>query len=148
HVRAMLQGKEVAVPAFAGTPATYDHLFSVLTEPRRVSLPLWRIRAGPETFSLPGAAGRRFAEGFGTSLDEEARKLVVAKGSGRVGDIDTLVGGLKSVKASERRRHADELGLIGPEAKKAVPALIALLKDAEVSVRLAAATALVRIVPS
>jgi HEAT repeat protein len=147
HVRAMVQGKEVVVTAFAATPTASDQLFSLLMEPRRVALPMWQIRAGPEITRLPGCTPRRFGEGYACELDEEGRKLVVARGSGRAADVETLVAGLKDAKGSVRRRHAEELGVIGPQARAAVPGLAGLLKDAEPTTRVAAATALVRVAP-
>lgn len=42
----MLQGKEVIVPSLAATLAAGDQLYSMLLEPRRLSLPMWQIRAG------------------------------------------------------------------------------------------------------
>src|SRR5262249_8819962 len=89
HVRAMLQGKEVVVTAFAATPTASDQLFSLLIEPRRVALPMWQIRAGPEITRLPGGTPKRFGEGYARELDEEAKKLVVARGGGRAADVQT-----------------------------------------------------------
>ena len=56
--------------------------------------------------------------------------------------IQKLVEDLKSPFAEDRRHSAEALKGIGPEAVKAVPALLAALKDDDEGVRAAAANAL------
>jgi HEAT repeat protein len=146
-VRTMLQGKEVVVPAFAGSPVVGDLVFSLLAEPRRLPMALWQIRAGQNVFRIPAGTPKRFAEGYALHIDDEARKLIIGKGSSRAAELDTLLVGLKHESARTRIRYADEIGLIGPEAKRAATPLSALLKDSEAPVRLAAASALARIEP-
>ena len=50
--------------------------------------------------------------------------------------IPQLVAALKSRDATTRRKAANTLGLAGPDARAAVPALIEALKDSDAQVRL------------
>jgi HEAT repeat protein len=63
-------------------------------------------------------------------------------GSGGDGDAGRWERALRSAGAPERRRAADALGLAGPAAREALPALAQALQDGDEAVRLNAAYAL------
>src|SRR5215470_14550082 len=66
------------------------------------------------------------------------------KAQENAGQVTDFVRQLQSHDADVRSSAADDLGRIGKNAKEAVPALIAALKDQTAGVRISAATALGR----
>jgi hypothetical protein len=129
HVAAMLEGKEVTVPALDRSWYVYKQLFYMGPDLTR-KLPVWRIKAGLKILELP---------------KDEKSPLVVGRGTGQSERVPALVKSLAQAEAKAKTETAAELGRIGPPAQAAVPALTEALKDADGRVRIGAAVALLQI---
>jgi HEAT repeat protein len=155
HVTAIVAGREVIVPALRfdvlGTEpdksvarkvehwATLEAVSSGRLM-RGKEWPIWRIKAGlklPDyTFAL-----------VHDSLEGKA-KHIVGDGPADPEDVPALVKALKYDEARVRIDAAEDLGLIGPKAADAVPALLKIAeRDADPLVRIAAAKAVAGIDP-
>ena len=75
-------------------------------------------------------------------------RYFVGLGAGDATNVPPLVKVLKDGKSHERIEAAEELGLIGPNARDAVSALTDAMKDADVKVSLSAAESLALIDPT
>ena len=155
HVTAIVAGREVVVPALRFDVLGAEPDKSVARKIERWATleavssgrlmrgkewPVWRIKAGlklPDyTFAL-----------VHDSLEGKAKHIV---GDGPAGpeDVPALTKALKHDEARVRIDAAEDLGLIGPLAADAVPALLKLAEsDGEPLVRIAAAKAVASIDP-
>src|SRR5260370_3766385 len=77
-----------------------------------------------------------------TKLLGAAAAFLCLIGSVQAADVDDLVKQLKDKETDVRRKAAKELADAGPDAKPAVPMLIAALKDSDLFVRRFSAQAL------
>jgi HEAT repeat protein len=134
HVTAMVAGKEVVVTAlrweegrpYAQTAEDYRNLVR-----SRGSSPIWRIKASTQLL------------GYDQVIKNKAN--IIGLGAGGADDVPELVKGLKDASAQVRAESAEDLGLIGPQAKAAIPNLSEATKDRDRQVRLGAVIALARI---
>lgn len=133
HVAAMVGGKTVTVTAlrwdlnrpYAQMATDFRNLFR-----GQGADPVWRMKASTQL------------SGFQQVVDNPANRVGLG---GDPADVPALLKALSNPEARLRADAADDLGLIGPAAKAAVPALNAALKDKEPLVRISAAVALVRV---
>jgi HEAT repeat protein len=117
--------------------------------------PAQRVRAA-EQLAFYGAEARdavpdllRAAAGEDHALRKASLAALVLIGKPRVDDLPLLEPLLQASAPLELRRHVlDSLALLGPEAKSATSSIVALLKDAEVEIRVQAARALGRLGPA
>jgi HEAT repeat protein len=136
HVTAVLAGKEVVITAMPHGQNGFGAYFHMAfrTPLGAKDFPVQRVRA---SLKMPGVAYQ-----IGTDP-----QFFVGLGAGDAGDVPPLIDALKHKDARLRTQAADDLGMIGPQAKAAVPALAGALTDAEAEVRLAAAASLAKIDP-
>nr|AEH26466.1 conserved exported hypothetical protein [uncultured Acidobacteria bacterium A2] len=95
--------------------------------------PVWRIKASQKLY------------GYQQTISNKAN--IVGAGAGD-DDVPALIKKLDDVSDAARLEAAEDLGFIGPAAKKALPALGEKLTDKNALVRVNAATALARIDPA
>ncbi|HEX7896905.1 MAG TPA: HEAT repeat domain-containing protein [Planctomycetota bacterium] len=123
----MTAGKEVVVPAvsYAGTNPQGGFAMAIHYRSSLRGVPLCRLKAS-------------------VKLTSYRPEQLVGPNGGTEADVPAL---LPALEGPARADAAEELSRIGPPAKAAVPALVKLLKDKDVDVRLAAASALAAIEP-
>jgi HEAT repeat protein len=156
HVTTILDGKEAVVPALKyevlglalGSGkwierkhehwATYEAVGAGRLM-RGKEWPVWRIKA---SLKMPGLTHMLIQE----SLLGDS-KFLVGDGPGGPEEVTAWTKALKQDEARVRIEAAEELGLIGPAAKDALPGLLALFEDANPLVRVAAAKAVANIDP-
>src|ERR1043165_1988515 len=126
HVADIIAGKEVVVTAveydtyYAGRGRLAQNWSWVaIGNMRRTTTTrgIWRVKASLKILH-PG---------------EHATKYFVGWGTGGADQVPTLIERLKSPTKTAQLQAADELGWIGPEAKAAVPALLAMLRGSDAS---------------
>jgi hypothetical protein len=91
---------------------------------------------------------RRLVEALNDSDLDVRQNLGVALAKIGPASVEPLTAALKDKSADRRAGAAYALGLIGSEAKTALPELLELLKDDDVGVRRQASFAIGRIVPA
>jgi HEAT repeat protein len=154
HVTAILDGKEVVITALkyaAFDPgkgerktslegwATYEAVGSGRLM-RGKDWPVWRLKA---SLKMPAITMHLVQD----SLKGKSQ-FVVGDGAGGPNDVPALVKALGHEDAGIRIEAADDLGLIGPPAAGALPALLRVVeKDADRLARVAAAKAVAAIDP-
>jgi hypothetical protein len=133
HVAAMVAGREVVVTALQRSPdndRAREAVFQNL--PRGTAFPVWRAKA---SLKMPA-----FAYLLG-------KDYVVGMGAGGKEDVPPLVKALREGGTRSRAEAAEELGLIGPAAAAALPALREAGKGADARARVSATLAVARIDP-
>jgi HEAT repeat protein len=130
---AMLAGREVVVTALRRSPDNAHAREAVFQNlPRGTAFPVWRVKA---SLKMPPFAYRL------------GKDNVVGMGAGGKEDVPPLVKALREGDRRARAEAAEELGLIGPAAAAALPALRAAGKGADARARVSASLALARIDP-
>lgn len=140
HVQAMLAGQEVKITAVRyGADDEYwracKRVMAYRGLPRGKEYPLCRFKA---SLDMPGSI---------YALARH-RGFVVEPGAGGPEDVPGLVTALRAEDWRVRLDAAEDLGLIGAEARAAVPSLVEALHDPEGKVRVHAAEALARLDPA
>jgi HEAT repeat protein len=133
HVAAIVAGREAVVTALRRSPdnaLAREAVFQNL--PRGTAFPVWRVKA---SLNMPA-----FAYLLG-------KDNVIGMGAGGKEDVPPLVQALREGDRRARAEAAEELGLIGPAATAALPALREAAKDDDARVRVSAALAGARIDP-
>jgi HEAT repeat protein len=133
QVAAMVAGREVVVTALQRSPDNARAREAVFQNlPRGMAFPVWRVKA---SLKMPA-----FAYLLG-------KDNVVGMGAGDRQDVPPLLKTLREGDKRARAEAAEFLGLIGPAATAARPALREAGKDADAWVRVSATLALARIDP-
>jgi HEAT repeat protein len=154
HVAAILQGREVVVTALkyaAFDPgegarktspqgwATYEAVGSGRLM-RGKDWPIWRLKASLKTPAITMHLVQDSLKG--------RSQFIVGDGAGGPEDVPALVKALQHEDGRIRAEAANDLGLIGPQAAEAVPALLKLsANDPEALTQLAAAKAVALLDP-